>query len=77
MFKIMVIQHCYNLSDDQTEYQIEDRQSFRRFLGLSSGDKVPDAKTIWLFREKLVKSGASKVFFQKFVDFLNKTPKAS
>ncbi len=71
MFKIMVIQRYYNLSDDQTEYQIEDRQSFRRFLGLSSGDKVPDAKTIWLFREKLVKSGASEVLFQKFVDFLN------
>ena len=45
MFKIMVIQRYYNLSDDQTEYQIEDRVSFRRFLGLSSGDKVPDAKT--------------------------------
>ena len=72
MFKIMVIQRYYNLSDDQTEYQIEDRQSFRRFLGLSGGDKVPDAKTIWLFREKLVKSGAAEVLFQKFVDFLNK-----
>lgn len=71
MFKIMVIQRYYNLSDDQTEYQIEDRVSFRRFLGLSSGDKVPDAKTIWLFREKLVKSGTSEMLFQKFVDFLN------
>lgn len=71
MFKIMVIQRYYNLSDDQTEYQIEDRVSFRRFLGLSSGDKVPDAKTIWLFREKLVKSKASEMLFQKFVDFLN------
>ena len=72
MFKIMVIQRYYNLSDDQTEYQIEDRLSFRRFLGLSGGDKVPDAKTIWLFREKLVKSGVAEVLFQKFVDFLNK-----
>ena len=72
MFKMMVIQRYYNLSDEQTEYQIEDRLSFRRFLGLSSGDKVPEAKTIWLFREKLVKNGASEVLFQKFVDFLNK-----
>lgn len=64
MFKIMVIQRYYNLSDDQTEYQIEDRVSFRRFLGLSSGDKVPDAKTIWLFREKLVKSGVSECCFR-------------
>ena len=42
------------------------------FSACQGGDKVPDAKTIWLFREKLVKSGASEVLFQKFVDFLNK-----
>ena len=70
MFKILVLQRMYHLSDAQTEYQIRDRLSFRRFLGLSSGDKVPDAKTIWLFREKLVKSGASEVLFQKFYAFL-------
>ena len=50
MFKILVLQRFYNLSDDQTEYQINDRMSFGRFLGLSLGDTVPDAKTIWHFR---------------------------
>ena len=56
MFKILVLQQLYNLSDDQTEFQIRDRYSFGRFLGLSPEDVVPDAKTIWRFREGL-KSG--------------------
>ena len=50
MFKILVLQRLYNISDDQTEYQINDRLSFKRFLGLVIGDPVPDAKTIWKFR---------------------------
>ncbi len=51
MFKILVLQRLYNISDDQTEYQINDRMSFMRFLGLTLSDTVPDAKTIWVFRE--------------------------
>ncbi len=50
MFKILILQRYYNLSDEETEYQILDRPSFCRFLGLSLDDKVPDAKTIWNFR---------------------------
>ncbi|MCG5526422.1 IS5 family transposase [Ectothiorhodospira haloalkaliphila] len=53
MFKVLVIQHLYNLSDDQVEYQIRDRHSFCRFLGLKPEGRVPDAKTVWLFRERL------------------------
>ena len=53
MFKILFLQSFYGLGDDQTEYQIRDRYSFCRFLGLSPEGKVPDAKTIWLFREAL------------------------
>ena len=49
MFKILILQRMYNLSDDQTEYQINDRMSFMRFLGLSLEDRVPDAKTIIIF----------------------------
>lgn len=55
MFKIMILQRYYNISDEQTEYQINDRNSFKQFLGLASGDKVPDSRTIWLFREQLRK----------------------
>lgn len=54
MFKILV----HGLSDDQAEFMIGDRLSFMRFLGLGFEDKVPDAKTIWLFRELLVEAKA-------------------
>lgn len=66
MFKILVIQAQNNLSDDRTEFLINDRLSFMRFLGLSLGDPVPDAKTIWLFRERLVKAGAIDKLFKRF-----------
>jgi transposase len=46
MFKVLVLQVLYSLSDDQAEFQIRDRLSFMRFLGLGLGDHVPDAKTI-------------------------------
>jgi len=66
MFKILLLQQWYSIADDMTEYLINDRLSFQRFLGLSLGDKVPDAKTIWLFRENLTKSGAHREVFELF-----------
>ena len=56
MFKILILQRYYNLSDDGTEYAILDRLSFMRFLGLTISDSVPDAKTIWNFKNELSKS---------------------
>jgi IS5 family transposase len=56
MFKILILQRYYNLSDDNTEYAILDRLSFMRFLGLTISDTVPDAKTIWNFKNELSKS---------------------
>jgi len=70
MFKIMILQSLYNLSDDQAEFQIRDRLSFMRFLELSIGDRVPDAKTIWLFREQLTEAGLIEKAFKKFDTFL-------
>ncbi|MGB1283924.1 MAG: IS5 family transposase [Polaribacter sp.] len=66
MFKILILQRYYNLSDAQIEYQILDRLSFCRFLGLSLNDKVPDEKTIWDFRDKLIKKGIEKELFTNF-----------
>lgn len=66
MFKIMVLQALYGLSDDQAEFQIQDRLSFMRFLGLGLGDRVPDAKTIWLFREHLTQAKAVENLFARF-----------
>ncbi len=57
MFKTLVLQQLYNLSDDQTEYQIRDRYSFARFLGIDPEGQVPDAKTIWSYREQLKQRG--------------------
>ena len=57
MFKILILQRFYGLGDTQIEYQIIDRTSFKKFLGLESGDKVPDEKTVWAFRESLTNKG--------------------
>lgn len=73
MFKIMVLQTLYDLSDDQAEFVINDRLSFLRFLGLGLGDKVPDAKTIWLFREHLVQARAINNLFARFDKHLSKS----
>ncbi|AEF81510.1 IS5 family transposase [Leadbettera azotonutricia] len=67
MFKILILQKLYNVSDDQAEYQIKDRLSFQRFLGLALCDTVPDAKTIWHFREELVKANILDTIFYRFV----------
>ena len=72
MFKILILQHLYNVADERTEFAIKDRLSFMRFLGLTLKDKVPDEKTIWLFREKLTQSGVIKRLFKKFNRHLDK-----
>jgi IS5 family transposase len=66
MFKVLVIQTANTLSDERTEYLINDRLSFMRFLGLGLSDRIPDARTIWLFREKLTKAGAITLLFDRF-----------
>lgn len=63
MFKTLVLQQLYNLSDDQTEYQIRDRYSFARFLDIEPEGQVPDAKTIWWYREQLKNLGVLDELF--------------
>ena len=70
LFKIWILQRYYGLGDSQVEYQILDRTSFKAFLGLSTGDKVPDEKTVWLFRERLTKTGLVEELFEQFTSFL-------
>ena len=70
MFKVIVLRQYYNLSYEQTEYLIIDRSSFKQFLGLASGDKVPDANTIRNFFEGLKEKGLGEKLFQDFVDNL-------
>ena len=72
MFKVMVLQRYYNLSDEQMQFQILDRLSFMRFLDLTLSDTVPDEKTIWLFRENLIEHGLVDKLFDKFLSSLEK-----
>lgn len=66
MFKVLIIKRLFNLSADETEFQINDRISFMRFLGLHLEDKVPDAKTIWLYENMLSKNGVGEELFKIF-----------
>jgi IS5 family transposase len=71
MFKVMILQRYYNISDENTEYQLIDRLSFRNFLGLSSGDKIPDARTIWLFKNNLAEKNVTEKLFEQFSNELD------
>jgi len=62
MFKTTLLQDWNNLSDENTEYMINDRLTFQRFLGMELGEKAPDEKTIWLFKEQLGKDGMRELF---------------
>ena len=66
MFKALVIQSLYQLSDQQLEFQITDRLSFKRFLGLTDADKSPDEKTFWAFRETLTQNDLIEPLFVIF-----------
>lgn len=70
MFKALVIGVMYNLSDEELEYQIKDRISFMQFLGLDIGDRIPDARTFWLFRDRMTRKGLAEKLFGAFRDIL-------
>jgi transposase, IS5 family len=70
MFKVLIVQAMHSLSDERAEYLIKDRLSFMRFLGLGLADAVPDANTIWTFREALKKAGAIDPLFRRFDEAL-------
>ena len=66
LFRMLILQSLYNLSDEQIEYQVRDRLSFTRFLGLGIEASIPDGTTLWLFREKLAKAGLMDKLFERF-----------
>ena len=72
MFKILILQKLYDMADDKTEFQVNDRLSFRRFLGIQLYDTVPDAKTIWNFREELKSAQIIEELFDLFTEKLEK-----
>lgn len=77
MFKVLILQAAHGLSDERAEYLIKDRLSFMRFLGLGLADVVPDANTIWTFREALTRARidggpAIEVLFKAYEAALSK-----
>ena len=72
MFKIIILQRLYNLSDEQTEFQLNDRLSFKRFTGLGLSTKVPDTNTIWTFKERLKENENERKLFECFYAELEK-----
>lgn len=64
MVRILLIQQLFNLSDEQMEFQLLDRLSFQRFAGLRHTSQIPDRTTIWTFKERLIKAGASESVFE-------------
>ena len=70
LFKILILQSLYNLSDEGIEYQILDRYSFSRFLNINEGSKVPDAATIFRFRDELAQANVVELLFTQFDQFL-------
>jgi IS5 family transposase len=66
MFKILILQRLYNISDAQAEYRIKDRLSFMRFLGLALCDTIPDEKTIWEYREHVTGANILDTIFYRF-----------
>ena len=63
LFKALLLQAWYGLSDPALEEALDDTLSFRDFVGLSLEDAVPDHATLWRFREELVKQGLSERLF--------------
>lgn len=72
LFKICLLESWYGLSDEQAEFQINDRLSFQRFLGMDLSSKVPDRNTIWTFKENLANSWVDFDIFHLFVQELEK-----
>ena len=75
MFKLLILQQLYNISDEELEYQVKDRLSFMEFLNLGIEDPVPDATTVWLFRQRLKDHDKIETLFEQFSDYLKGTSK--
>lgn len=70
LFKMLVLQQLFKLSDDELEFQVNDRRSFEELIGLAVMNSVPDATTVAFFRERLRKAGTNKELFDRFEQHL-------
>jgi IS5 family transposase len=70
LFKMLVLQQLFNISDEELEYQVNDRRSFEEFVGLGLMNSIPDATTVAFFRERLRKAGVIDELFEMFEIYL-------
>jgi IS5 family transposase len=73
MFKILILQAWYNLSDEALEKQIARDLMFRRFIDLSLSESVPDHSSIWRFRNLLNTESLLEPLLDKSIIILKKT----
>ncbi|KVQ97825.1 hypothetical protein WK09_00055 [Burkholderia ubonensis] len=64
MVRVLVVQQLYNLSDEQMDFQLLDRLSLQRFVGLRQSSQAPDRTTIWTVKERLIKAGGGEKIFE-------------
>ena len=67
LFKMLVLQQLFNLSDEELEFQVNDRRSFEEFVGLGGMNNIPDATTVAFFRDRLRKAGAIEEMFEGYL----------
>jgi transposase, IS5 family len=70
LFKMLVLQQLFNLSDLELEFQVNDRRSFEEFVGLGVMNSIPDATTVAFFRDRLLKAGVIEELFEMFESYL-------
>lgn len=70
MFKLLILQRLHNVADEKLQYLVTDRLSFMRFLGLGLAAQVPDARTVWAFREALRRHELMEALFERLNEAL-------
>jgi IS5 family transposase len=63
---MLVLQHLFNLSDEELKFQVNDRRSFEEFISLGMMNSIPDATTDAFSRERLRKAGVNEDMFDRF-----------
>ena len=66
LFKMLVLQQLFNLSDEEVEFQVNDRRSFEEIVGLGVMNDIPDATTVAFFGERLRKANVIDELFEMF-----------
>jgi len=67
---MLALKQLFNLSDDELEFQVNDRRSFEELIGLGVMNSIPNATTVAFFRERLRKAGVIEELFEMFEESL-------